>query len=121
MKPSRARTYTTQEKGSAMAIGDVVFFDIGETLGAVFDEPGAPVPHLQRFSYVPPVLERLQADGVLLGVISHTGEATAADVDRMLDRAGLLRFFDSEMRIYSSVVNLKKDKPEIFELALGRA
>ena len=37
-----------------MASGDVVFFDIGETLGAVFDEPGILVLCLQVFSYVPP-------------------------------------------------------------------
>src|SRR5262245_6318847 len=105
-----------------MAIGDVVCFDIGETLGAVFDERGAPVPRLQAFSYVLPALERLQDSGVLLGVISNTGAAKLADVDRMLDCAGLLHHFQhAELRIYSSVVNLKKDSPAIFELALGRA
>lgn len=105
-----------------MAKGDVVFFDIGETLGAVFDEPGAQVPRLQAFSYVPPVLERLQQADVPLGVISHTGLATEVEVDRMLERAGLLRYFrHPELRIYSSVVNLKKDTPAIFELALARS
>lgn len=100
----------------------VIYFDIGETLGAVFDIAGAPLPRLEAFSYVSPVLERLQKDGALLGVISHTGTATAADVDRMLEAAGLLRFFPhAELRIYSSVVNLRKDSSAIFELALGRA
>src|SRR5262245_60902091 len=99
----RSRANGKHEKGSAMAIGDVVFFDIGETLGAVFDERGAPVPRLQAFSYVLPALERLQDNGVLLGVISNTGAAKFADVDRMLDRAGLLHHFQhSELRIYSS-------------------
>lgn len=104
-----------------MANGDAVFFDIGETLGAVFDEAGAPVPRLQAYSWVPPVLERLQRDGALLGLISNTGRATASDVDGMLERAGLLRYFPhGELRIYSSVVNLNKDRPAIFQLALGR-
>lgn len=105
-----------------MPSSDVIFFDIGETLGSIFDQSGAPVPHLRPFVFVPPVLERLRASGARLGLISNTGTAAAADVDRMLERADLLRHFtEPELRIYSSVVNLTKDTPAIFELAFGRA
>lgn len=104
-----------------MGSGTAAFFDIGETLGAVFEEPGASVPRLQTFAYVLPILERLQRSGTLLGIISNTGAAAAADIDRMLERANLLGYFAPELCMYSSVVGLKKDSPLIFELALARA
>src|SRR5215475_12730414 len=104
-----------------MAREDVAFFDIGETLGAVLEGAAGSGLKLQTFSYVPPVLERLRAKGVSLGVISNTGDIPATGIDAMLGTAGILQYFHPDLLIYSSVVGLKKDSPAIFELALGRA
>ena len=40
---------------------------------------------------------------------------------RALDGAGLYEFFEPQLLIYSSVVNLKKDSPKIFRLACRQA
>lgn len=102
-----------------MSNNSVAFFDIGETLGAVVTDASGQLLRLEVFSYVVPVLQQLRADGVTLGVISNTGSESAANVDRML--GDLHAYFAPELRIYSSVVGLKKDSPAIFELAMGRA
>ena len=104
-----------------MPTRDVVLFDIGETLGAIIVDASGRLVRLEVFSYVVPVLERLRADGALLGLISNTGTETAEYVDQILGRGGILHYFAPELRIYSSVVGLRKDWPEIFELAIGRA
>lgn len=102
-----------------MSKHSVAFFDIGETLGAVITDASGQLLRLDVFSYIVPVLQRLRTDGVSLGLISNTGTETAANVDRML--ADLQAYFAPELRIYSSVVGLKKDSSAIFELAMGRA
>ena len=104
-----------------MPTGDVVLFDIGETLGAIIVDASGRLVRLEVFSYVVPVLERLRADGALLGLISNTGTETAEYFDQILERSGIVHYFAPELRIYSSVVGLRKDGPEIFELAMGRA
>jgi FMN phosphatase YigB (HAD superfamily) len=100
----------------------VVFFDIGETLGAVQLTP--PPPRLQSlhpFPCVVPTLEGLRSREVRIGIISNTGQETAAYLQRVLDAAGLFRFLEADLLIYSSVVGLGEDSPEIFALAAKRA
>ena len=53
------------------------------------------------------MLERLRADGALLGLISNTGTETGEYVDQTLERSGILHYFAPDLRIYSSVVGLK--------------
>jgi bacterial leucyl aminopeptidase len=96
-----------------------VFFDIGDTLAVA--RPGT----TQRLELDPlpgarDVLRRLNAAGLRLGVISNTGSETVESMHEALDAAGLYEFFEPQLLIYSSVVHLKKDSPEIFRLACGR-
>ncbi len=96
----------------------VVFFDIGDTLGTAkishFDF------HLERidiYSYVPNILQQLKANGIKMGIISNTGHETIDSMKRVLEDAGIYRFFDPNLLIYSSVVGVSKPSPEIFRLA----
>ena len=98
----------------------VVFFDIGDTLAVV--NPSS----TQRLELVPlpgasDALRSLAGVGLRLGIISNTGNETVETMRRALDGAGLYEFFEPQLLIYSSVVNLKKDSPEIFRLACRQA
>jgi len=102
----------------------VVFFDVGDTLGAPVLSP--PPMHLERldvYSWVPGVLEKLRATGRRLGLISNTGDEQGPAVDAVLQAAGILTFFDAPLRIYSADVGVRKEKdnPAIFQLAAARA
>jgi hypothetical protein len=110
--------------------GRVVFFDIGETLGtARLSFPGQPfriedirIEGLDVFPFVPDLLSRLSADGVRLGIISNTPQAeTAGSMQAVLEAAQILDFFSEELLIYSSVIGLQKDAPEIFSRAVELA
>ena len=67
------------------------------------------------FEDVPPVLERLRAGGLALGVVSNFEEW----LERLLDVLGVARFFD--VRVISGIEGIEKPDPRIFELALERA
>src|SRR5215207_8801197 len=99
-----------------------VFFVIGGTLASPKLSP--PPPRLQGlmvYPYVRGVLRQLLDRRVRLGVISNTGEETAERMGVLLQECGLRDFFDPELLIYSSVVGLQKDSPEIFRLAADHA
>lgn len=102
---------------------EVVFFDIGDTLAtaAGVDPQGHVI--LRPLPGVLDILQRLQDASLRLGLISNTGDETAASMQRALTDAGLFEFFAAEpqLLIYSSVVHMKKDSPEIFRLACARA
>jgi hypothetical protein len=100
----------------------VVFFDIGDTLGAPrLSTPPYRLEGLDVYPYVPDVLQHLKDNHVQLGIISNTGSETADAVNKVLKEAGIFDLFESNLLIYSSVVGLKKDSPEIFRLAAERA
>lgn len=67
------------------------------------------------FEDVRPVLERLRAAGLALGVVSNFEEW----LERLLERLGVRSFFD--VRVISGVEGLEKPDPRIFELAMERA
>jgi bacterial leucyl aminopeptidase len=96
----------------------VVFFDIGDTLAVA--RPGSPL-ELDPLPGAADVLRRLSVAGLRLGIISNTGSETVETMRRALVGAGLYEFFEPQLLIYSSVVQLKKDSPEIFKLSCGRA
>ena len=100
----------------------VVFFDIGDTLGASrLSPPPYRLEGLDVYPYVRSVLQHLKDNNVRMGIISNTGNETADEVNKVLGEAEILHFFEPNLLIYSSVVGLKKDSPEIFRLAAERA
>jgi hypothetical protein len=93
--------------------GLAVFFDIGDTLASAVVESG----HLSRldvYRFVPDVLARLRAGGggvsVSLGLISNTGDETAARMNQVLADAGLLALVDARLCLFSSVEGLDKSQ-----------
>jgi hypothetical protein len=116
-----------KEKRSGSAVASetalkVVFCDIGDILGTAVLSP--PPPHLESldvFPYVAEMLEHLQSKGIRLGIISNTGEETASSINNVLKKSGLSEYFEKDLLIYSSVVHLKKNSPEIFRLAALKA
>ena len=112
------------EWGRRMDEGLAIFFDIGDTLASAVVEGG----HLSRldvYRFIPDVLARLRAGGegvpVSLGLISNTGDETAARMNQVLADAGLSAFVDARLCLFSSVEGLDKSQPAFFELARDRA
>lgn len=101
---------------------DVIFFDLGDTLGSAV--VSAPPPHLAGFNvypFVPALLRRLSRAPGRLGVISNTGDDGAREVNRVLHDCGLLSYFEPSLLLYSKETGLKKDTPDVFRLAAQRA
>ena len=107
-----------------MSEGLVVFFDIGDTLASPILDAGR-LSRLEVYRFVPEVLARLQAGGpevpVALGLISNTGDETAARLNDVLADAGLLAFVDASLCLFSSIEGLDKSQPAFFGLARDRA
>ncbi|WP_432874918.1 HAD family hydrolase [Kribbella sp. CA-245084] len=105
-----------------MGEGFAVFFDIGETLaGGVFEQG-----HLSRldvYPFVPDVLKRLRSDEAraALGLISNTGDESAATMNKVLDASGLASLVDEGLCLFSSVEGMDKSEPAFFVLARDRA
>ncbi len=99
-----------------------VFFDIGDTLASPV-VAGGRLTGLDVYPLVPEVLDRLAAHGatVALGLLSNTGDETAASMRRLLGAAGLLDPFDDPLLLFSSVEGLDKSDPAFFTLASQRA
>ncbi len=98
-----------------------IFFDLGDTLGVPVLSADLRLQRLDPFDFVPPILRKLKAAGIRLGVISNTGDEPAARVNEVLKVAGLLEFFDPALLIYSHEAGLKKDSPKIFLHAAEKA
>ena len=96
--------------GEALA----VFFDIGDTLASAVVE-GRRLSRLEVYRFIPDVLARLRAGGegvsVSLGLISNTGDETAARMNQVLADAGLLALVDARLCLFSSVEVLDKSQP----------
>ena len=108
----------------------VVFLDIGETLGrARLQFPPPPfgiddvrVEAIDIYPYVPNVLQNLKQQGIRLGIISNTpSQETNESMQAVLEAAEIYDFFEPDLLLYSSVVGLRKDSPEIFRRAAGDA
>lgn len=89
----------------------VVFFDIGDTLAAVRIGPNNTI-ELTPFPDVADTLQKLQAQGARLGIISNRGNIPEQSVNDELQRCGLLQYFTRRFIIYGP-----KDSPLIFEQA----
>jgi FMN phosphatase YigB (HAD superfamily) len=108
-----------------MGEGLAVFFDIGDTLASPVVE-GGQLSRLDVYAFVPEVLTRLRAAGgndvaVAVGLISNTGDMTAATMNELLAESGLLPLVDAQLCLFSSVEGLDKTQPEFFALARSRA
>jgi FMN phosphatase YigB (HAD superfamily) len=103
----------------------VVFFDIGDTLASAVVQAGR-IVRLDVYPFVPEVLTRMRAAGqrpgsVRLGLMSNTGEATAATMQVLLTDAGLLQLVDTDLCLFSSVEGVDKSQPSFFTRGSDRA
>ena len=108
-----------------MSEGLAVFFDIGDTLASPVVEDGR-LSRLEVYPFIPEVLTRLRAAGgddvaVALGLISNTGDLSAAMMNEMLAECGLQPLVDAGLCLFSSVEGLDKTQPAFFALARDRA
>lgn len=114
--------WTTTPEGSRRfwhGVYEVFFAELGisdtngliETLYGEFTD----LANYALFDDVVPVLERLRAAGLTLGVISNFEEW----LERLLERLGVRPYFD--VRVISGIEGLEKPDPAIFELAIARA
>jgi leucyl aminopeptidase len=95
----------------------VAFFDIGDTLASVTLAPsGDRIGSLTAYPHVPGVLAELRRRGVRSGIISNRGPIPAEEVNRALESAGLLEFFEPDLVIYA-----RKDSPQVFRDAAAQA
>lgn len=100
----------------------VVFFDIGDTLGTPRLSPHPyRLEGLDIYPYIPNVLQQLKDNRLKIGIISNTANETESDMKRVLQEAGIYSFFEPSLLIYSSVVGVSKPSPEIFRLAAQQA
>lgn len=99
----------------------VIFFDIGATLGTPRISPPSRLQRLDIYPYIPKVLQQIKDKGTKLGIISNTVNETADDLRRVLEAAGVYAFFEPSLLLYSSVVGIQKPAPEIFHLAAKKA
>jgi bacterial leucyl aminopeptidase len=100
----------------------VVFFDIGDTLGTSrISPPPSRLDRLDIYPHIPNILQQLKDNGLKIGIISNTGNETEDSMKRVLEEAGIYNFFEPNLLIYSSVVGISKPSPEIFRLAAERA
>jgi len=99
-----------------------VFFDIGETLASAIVRSGHLV-RLERYPFVPDVLERLRSGeaGVSVGLISNTGHESAERLAAVLSDAGLSDLVDADLCLFSSVEGMDKSQPALFARAVMRA
>jgi FMN phosphatase YigB (HAD superfamily) len=107
-----------------MGAGLAVFFDIGDTLASPRFIDGH-LSALEVYPFVPEILTRLRVIGgqeppVALGLISNTGNETAAVLDRVLVESGLSSLVDAALCLFSSIEGLDKSNPAFFGLARDR-
>jgi bacterial leucyl aminopeptidase len=100
-----------------------VFFDIGNVLASpVLASDHITLVGLSVYPFVPEVLEAVRTQQARLGIISNTASSdTTETMKAVLDQAGLLRFFDGKLLLFSSVEGIDKTKVELFQRAAARA
>lgn len=101
----------------------VVFWDIGDTIGSPkLSRSPLRLVGLDVFPHAPPILEQLRQNNYRMGIISNTGPNDTADsINEVLINTGIFDFFEPDLLIYSSVVKMRKDSPEIFRFAAQKA
>jgi FMN phosphatase YigB (HAD superfamily) len=92
----------------------VIFFDIGEALGQVSMNPDGRPLRLSLRPYMTPILTTLRDAGLRLGVISNTGDRPREEIDALLRHARIFGLLEQELLLYSSVLGIEKNSPEIF-------
>ncbi|MFI6875163.1 HAD family hydrolase [Streptomyces sp. NPDC050400] len=101
-----------------------VFFDIGDTLASAIVEGGR-LSRLDVYPFVPEVLARLKAGGegvsVSLGLMSNTGDESAARMNQLVADAGLSGLVEPRLCLFSSVEGLDKSQPTFFKRGRERA
>lgn len=72
---------------------DVLFFDLGDTLGsAVLSPPPVHIIRFNPFPFVQELLAALCAKSLRLGIISNTGNDGKNVIDTVLNTAGIWTF-----------------------------
>jgi bacterial leucyl aminopeptidase len=94
-----------------------IFFDLGDTLGVPVLSWDRRLERFDPFPFAEPILTKLKALQLRLGVISNTGEEPGSRLNEVLEKAGLLQYFVPDLLVYSKDVGLKKDSPRIFQHA----
>jgi FMN phosphatase YigB (HAD superfamily) len=108
-----------------MSEGLAVFFDVGDTLASPRTADGH-LSGLAVYPFVPEVLARFRTAGgdgflIAMGLISNTGNETAAVLNDVLAECGLSALLDAALCLFSSVEGLDKSQPAFFALARDRA
>jgi FMN phosphatase YigB (HAD superfamily) len=101
-----------------VAAVDIVFFDIGGTLGTATQNGLAPFPSSAR------LLKQLRdVVGLRIGIITTLGDAfTNAQAMTMLQQAGLAQFVDPQGFVSDHDTNgVAKPKPAIYQFAAQKA
>lgn len=102
-----------------MAQTPVIFFDLGNTLGVARLANGALVG-IDVFPFVTDILASLRGR-CRLGILSNTGSESLQTMQSVLTAAGIAKFFDPSIELFSSVEGMDKTKIEFFRLAVQRA
>jgi FMN phosphatase YigB (HAD superfamily) len=98
----------------------VAFFDIGDTLGRVTEQGNE--LQLQPFASTQSLLQSFGATlGLRLGIITNSGPFSTEEVRGLLQRAGLLNFFEPALVVTSAEAGATKPDVKIYEFATGRA
>jgi FMN phosphatase YigB (HAD superfamily) len=100
-----------------------IFFDIGNVLASpVLSADHTTLVGLSVYPFVPEVLDAVTKQQTRLGIISNTAPSnTTETMKAVLEHAGLLRFFDAKMLLFSSVEGIDKTRVELFQRAAARA
>jgi len=95
---------------------NVVFFDIGDTLGRPNVGPGNSLDGIDLFPDVPEILKELHEKSIRLGILSNPGPFPPSLITSLLGQAGILQFLDEDLIVFGG-----KDSKEIFEDAAATA
>jgi len=100
-----------------------IFFDIGNVLASpVISSDHTTLVGLSVYPFVPEVLDAVSKQQAQLGIISNTAPSdTTETMKAVLEKAGLLRFFDAKLLLFSSVEGIDKTRVGLFQRAATRS
>jgi FMN phosphatase YigB (HAD superfamily) len=116
-------TNEVERDGPVPGQAKAVFFDIGNVLASpVVSSNHTALVGLSVYPFVPEVLDALGKQQAQLGIVSNTASSdTTETMKAVLEKAGLLRFFDAKLLLFSSVEGIDKTRVELFQRAAARA
>jgi len=116
-------TKEVERDGPVPGQSKAVFFDIGNVLASpVLSSDHTTLVGLSVYPFVPEVLDAVRKQQAQLGIISNTAPSdTTETMKAVLEKAGLLRFFDVKLLLFSSVEGIDKTRVELFQRAAARA